>query len=72
MTESRPIFPSGSLNAELDAFKAACAGDWPPEAFASALDGFGFGYQKFSRRAEDWAMVGVCALVRRAGDGSCS
>jgi carbon-monoxide dehydrogenase medium subunit len=36
-----------------------------------ALDGFGFGYQKFSRRAEDWAMVGVCALVRRAGDGSC-
>jgi aerobic carbon-monoxide dehydrogenase medium subunit len=35
------------------------------------LDGFGFGYQKFSRRAEDWAMVGVCALVRRAGDGSC-
>jgi carbon-monoxide dehydrogenase medium subunit len=32
---------------------------------------YGFGYQKFTRRAEDWAMVGVCALVRRAPDGSC-
>jgi aerobic carbon-monoxide dehydrogenase medium subunit len=36
-----------------------------------ALDGYGFGYEKFSRRAEDWAMVGVCALVKKAGDGSC-
>jgi carbon-monoxide dehydrogenase medium subunit len=36
-----------------------------------ALDGYGFGYQKFTRRAEDWAMVGVCALVSRAADGSC-
>ena len=36
-----------------------------------ALEGYGFGYQKFTRRAEDWAMVGVCALVKRAGDGSC-
>jgi carbon-monoxide dehydrogenase medium subunit len=36
-----------------------------------AVDGWGFGYQKFNRRAEDWAMVGVSALVRRAGDGSC-
>jgi aerobic carbon-monoxide dehydrogenase medium subunit len=34
-------------------------------------DGWGFGYQKFNRRTEDWAMVGVCALVRKAGDGSC-
>jgi aerobic carbon-monoxide dehydrogenase medium subunit len=34
-------------------------------------DGWGFGYQKFNRRIEDWAMVGVCALVRKAGDGSC-
>ena len=23
-----------------------------------------WGYEKFSRRAEDWAMVGVCALVK--------
>jgi aerobic carbon-monoxide dehydrogenase medium subunit len=36
-----------------------------------ALDGYGFGYEKFSRRAEDWAMVGVCALVKKADDGSC-
>jgi carbon-monoxide dehydrogenase medium subunit len=35
------------------------------------LEGYGFGYQKFTRRAEDWAMVGVCALVKKAGDGSC-
>jgi aerobic carbon-monoxide dehydrogenase medium subunit len=36
-----------------------------------ALDGYGFGYQKFNRRNEDWAMVAVCALVKKAGDGSC-
>jgi aerobic carbon-monoxide dehydrogenase medium subunit len=36
-----------------------------------ALEGYGFGYRKFTRRAEDWAMVGVCALVKRAVDGSC-
>jgi carbon-monoxide dehydrogenase medium subunit len=36
-----------------------------------ALEGYGFGYRKFTRRAEDWAMVGVCALVSRAPDGSC-
>jgi carbon-monoxide dehydrogenase medium subunit len=35
------------------------------------LDGWGWGYEKFSRRAEDWAMVGVCALVRKGADGSC-
>ena len=34
-------------------------------------DDWGFGYEKFTRRAEDWAMVGVCALVKKAGDGSC-
>jgi len=36
-----------------------------------AMDGWGHGYEKFTRRAEDWAMVGVSALVKRAGDGSC-
>src|SRR5215207_2145881 len=36
-----------------------------------ALEGYGFGYQKFTRRAEDWAMVGGCALVSRAADGTC-
>ena len=32
---------------------------------------FGHGYEKFNRRQEDWAMVAVCALVKKAGDGSC-
>jgi aerobic carbon-monoxide dehydrogenase medium subunit len=36
-----------------------------------ALDGYGFGYEKFNRRKEDWAMVAVSALVKKAGDGSC-
>ena len=36
-----------------------------------ALDGYGFGYQKFNRRAEDWAMVAVCALVQ-VQDGTVS
>jgi carbon-monoxide dehydrogenase medium subunit len=35
-----------------------------------ALEGYGYGYEKFTRRAEDWAMVGVCALVRMS-DGVC-
>ena len=35
-----------------------------------ALAGYGYGYEKFNRRAEDWAMVGVCALVK-ATDGVC-
>ena len=26
--------------------------------------GYGWGYEKFTRRSEDWAMVGVCALVK--------
>jgi aerobic carbon-monoxide dehydrogenase medium subunit len=38
---------------------------WP------ALDGYGWGYQKFNRRKEDWSMVAVSALVKKAGDGSC-
>ena len=33
-----------------------------------AYDGWGFGYEKFNRRSEDWAMVGVSALVKRSGD----
>ena len=34
------------------------------------FDGWGSSYVKFTRRAEDWAMVAVCAMVRKAGDGS--
>jgi len=33
-----------------------------------ALEGWGFGYQKFNRRSEDWAMVAVSALVKQTGD----
>jgi carbon-monoxide dehydrogenase medium subunit len=33
-----------------------------------SLDGWGFGYQKFNRRSEDWAMVAVSALVKQTGD----
>jgi aerobic carbon-monoxide dehydrogenase medium subunit len=36
-----------------------------------AMDGYGFGYHKFNRRKEDWAMVAVGALVKKAGDGTC-
>jgi carbon-monoxide dehydrogenase medium subunit len=36
-----------------------------------ALDGWGFGYQKFNRRSEDWAMVAVSAVVRAGSGGEC-
>jgi carbon-monoxide dehydrogenase medium subunit len=35
-----------------------------------SLDGWSWGYEKFARRSEDWAMVGVCALVKASG-GEC-
>ncbi|CAN5464861.1 xanthine dehydrogenase family protein subunit M [soil metagenome] len=35
-----------------------------------SMDGWGWGYEKFTRRAEDWAMVGVAALVKVSG-GAC-
>jgi carbon-monoxide dehydrogenase medium subunit len=35
------------------------------------FSGWGSSYLKFTRRAEDWAMVGVCALVKRGTDGAC-
>jgi carbon-monoxide dehydrogenase medium subunit len=33
-----------------------------------ALEGYGFGYEKFNRRSEDWAMVAVSAVVKQTGD----
>jgi carbon-monoxide dehydrogenase medium subunit len=33
-----------------------------------AFDGWGYSYQKFNRRSEDWAMVAVSALVKQTGD----
>jgi carbon-monoxide dehydrogenase medium subunit len=50
---------------------AVSPGEVMTEVRIPALDGWSHGYEKFTRRAEDWAMVGVCALVKRAGDGSC-
>jgi carbon-monoxide dehydrogenase medium subunit len=37
-----------------------------------ALEGYGYGYEKFNRRQEDWAMVAVGALIKKGGDGSCA
>jgi carbon-monoxide dehydrogenase medium subunit len=33
-----------------------------------SLDGWGYGYEKFNRRSEDWAMVAVSAVVKQTGD----
>ncbi len=38
------------------------------EVRVPALEGYGHSYHKFNRRSEDWAMVGVCAVVRASGD----
>jgi carbon-monoxide dehydrogenase medium subunit len=46
-------------------------GDVLTEVRLPALDGWSHGYRKFNRRQEDWAMVAVCALVKKAPDGSC-
>jgi aerobic carbon-monoxide dehydrogenase medium subunit len=35
-----------------------------------ALEGYSWGYEKFTRRAEDWAMVGVAVLAKVSG-GTC-
>jgi aerobic carbon-monoxide dehydrogenase medium subunit len=40
------------------------------EVAVPKLSGYGWGYEKFTRRSEDWAMVGVCALVKASG-GQC-
>jgi len=33
-----------------------------------AYDGWGYSYQKFNRRSEDWALVAVSVLVKQTGD----
>jgi carbon-monoxide dehydrogenase medium subunit len=35
-----------------------------------SFDDWGSSYLKFTRRAEDWAMVAALAMVKKAGDGS--
>jgi carbon-monoxide dehydrogenase medium subunit len=49
---------------------AVGAGEVLTEVNVPALEGWGFGYEKFNRRSEDWAMVGVSAVVK-AADGTC-
>jgi len=46
---------------------AVAPGEVLTEVRIPALVGYGFGYEKFNRRSEDWAMVGVCALVKATG-----
>jgi aerobic carbon-monoxide dehydrogenase medium subunit len=50
---------------------AVADGEILTEVRLPAMDGYGFGYEKFNRRKEDWAMVAVCALVKKGADGSC-
>jgi carbon-monoxide dehydrogenase medium subunit len=50
---------------------AIAADELITEVRVPALEGWGHAYEKFTRRAEDWAMVGVCALVRKGADGNC-
>jgi carbon-monoxide dehydrogenase medium subunit len=38
------------------------------EVRVPVLEGYGHSYQKFNRRSEDWAMVGVCAVVKASGE----
>jgi len=49
---------------------AIASGEILTEIHVPSRAGYGWGYEKFNRRAEDWAMVGVCALVK-ASDGVC-
>jgi carbon-monoxide dehydrogenase medium subunit len=49
---------------------AVAADEVMTEIRVPALDGWGYGYQKFNRRSEDWAMVGVCAVLK-VSDGTC-
>jgi aerobic carbon-monoxide dehydrogenase medium subunit len=49
---------------------AVAEGEIVTEIRVPSFDGWGSSYKKFTRRAEDWAMVAVCAMVKKAGDGS--
>lgn len=43
-------------------------GEVVTEVRVPTLEGWGFGYHKFNRRSEDWAMVAVSAVVKKSGD----
>jgi hypothetical protein len=57
MTPTPSAFPSGSLNAALDAFKAACAREWPPDAFALV-----------NQTLADLAQTGIRQTALQTGD----
>jgi carbon-monoxide dehydrogenase medium subunit len=61
--EARDLF-QGYLTTSL------APGEVLTEIRVPAMVNYGFGYEKFNRRSEDWAMVGVCALVK-VNDGIC-
>ncbi len=50
---------------------AVAEGEILTEVRLPAMEGYGFGYEKFNRRQEDWAMVAVGALVKKGADGTC-
>jgi carbon-monoxide dehydrogenase medium subunit len=68
--------PDGQRSvAAADLFKGYMTTDVGPQEVLTeiripTLEGWGYGHQKFNRRSEDWAMVGVCAVVK-ASDGAC-
>ena len=49
---------------------AVAADEVLTEIRIDGLDGYGYGYEKFNRRSEDWAMVAVSAVVKSSG-GTC-
>jgi hypothetical protein len=59
MPPGAPTVPSGSLNATLDAFKAACAREWPPDAFALV-----------NQTLADLAQTGMQERAMQAGDAA--
>jgi len=62
----------GAADLFLDYLTTSLAeGEIITEVRLPSADGWGAGYAKFNRRVEDWAMVAVCAAVRKAADGSC-
>ncbi len=50
---------------------AVADGEVLTEVRLPALEGYAHGYRKFNRRQEDWAMVAVGVLVKKAADGTC-
>jgi carbon-monoxide dehydrogenase medium subunit len=67
--------PEGSRTAEAGSFftgffeTALSPNEVLTEIRVPKLDGAGWSYQKFHRRAQDWALVGVAAVLQRSNGG---